>query len=65
VDPHRRFIPVEKGDGKEMSLASVCGDPRGEFFYHGDKDGGLFSDGEFTIAIPRSKTSPQSHALHT
>jgi hypothetical protein len=43
---------VDNGDGEEMSPASVCGDPRWEFFLSRDKDGELKSDEEFPVAIP-------------
>jgi hypothetical protein len=32
-DLRRGFIPVGNRVGKEMSLASVCGDPREEIFF--------------------------------
>jgi hypothetical protein len=38
-------------DGKEMSPASVRGDPREDFFRRGDEDGELFPIGEFPITI--------------
>jgi hypothetical protein len=41
------------GDGEAISFASVCGDPRGNFFCRGDRGEELKLDREFSIAIPR------------
>jgi hypothetical protein len=43
---------VGNEDGKEMSPTTVCGDPRGEIFHHGDRYGEVKPDREFLIAIP-------------
>jgi hypothetical protein len=43
---------VGNGDGKEMSPASVRGDPHGKFFGREDGDEELFLDRKFPVVIP-------------
>jgi hypothetical protein len=46
---------VGNEDEKEMSPTSVRVDPRGKLFHRRDGDGELKPDGEFPIAIPKTK----------
>jgi hypothetical protein len=54
-DPQRGFILVEDEDGEEMSPASVRVDLHGKLFRRRDEDGELKSNGEFPVAIPKTK----------
>jgi hypothetical protein len=44
--------PRGTGMGKKCSPQVFVGIPAGKFFRHEDRDGELFPDGEFFVAIP-------------
>jgi hypothetical protein len=52
-DPHRRFIPRGTRMGKKCSLQVFVGSPRENFLVAADRDGEVFPDEEFSIAIHR------------
>jgi hypothetical protein len=49
------IYPAGNGDGEEISSHKHVGIPAGKLSYRGDGDGELFPNGEFPVAIPRSK----------
>jgi hypothetical protein len=52
-DPRRGFIPWGTRMGKKCPLQVFVGSPRGNFLVAGDRDGKVFPDEEFFIAIHR------------